>query len=104
MSGRGDLPYPVGYLPCPIAQLVNRIVHPPRPLGYEYGQLAVFADEQVVRETAVKLPAGVHESVLYLFWAHHRSPPSLASRVAVNLWRQRSDTTLNQKIKQEKGR
>ena len=81
MLGRGDLPYPVGYLPsCPVAQLVNRIINLARLLGDEYGEVAVFADDQMVRETAVKLPAGVHESVLYLFWAYHRSPPSLQTR------------------------
>src|SRR5215208_5089524 len=79
-----DLPYPVGYLPFPVTQLVNRIVHLPRPLGDEYGQVAVFADDQVIRETAVELPTSVYDPPLYLF-PTHRPPPSLGSCAAANL-------------------
>jgi len=104
--GCRDLPYPVGYLPFPVAQLVNWIVHLPRPLGDEYGQVAVFADDQVVRETAVEFPTSVYETPLYLF-STHRPPPSLGSCVAANLCQQRSDTTTTlspRSLEQEMGR
>src|SRR5215203_2653040 len=95
MLGRRYLPYPVGYLPFPVAQLVNRIVHLPRPLGDEYGQVAVFADDQVIGESAVELPTSVYEIPLYLFPTHRPPPfPGLLLRCRQPLCQQRSDTII----------
>ena len=58
----------------PIAELEDGIVDPPHPPVGQYRQVFVFPDDQMPREAAVELPAGVDEALLYIFLSD-RSPP-----------------------------